>query len=149
MSRLRSPNSSPSKTPPPSDQQQLASRRAAQQFWSGTLSWEDTPGAVQEMVRKTFGIKVSHSRCACVCVCELVSLREIEIEIFVMQKLQPKYLKKYSIHTVKTEVCLCVLVCERRVCVESVCVSDCSFTLPLGRRRCGVWPTLGVRVVRL
>ena len=86
----------------------------------------------------------SRSATLSVCVCELVSLRERDREIFVMQKLQPKYLKKYSIHTVKTEVCLCVLVCERRVCV-----SDCSFTLPLGRRRCGVWPTLGVRVVRL
>ena len=40
-----------------------------------------------------------------------------------MQKLQPKCLKKYSIHTVKTEVCLCVLVCERKVCVYLTAVS--------------------------
>lgn len=49
------------KTPravPPSDQQQLASRRAAQQFWSSTLPWDSTPHTVLEQARRAFGIKV-------------------------------------------------------------------------------------------
>lgn len=48
-----------SRTLPPSDEQQLASRKAAQQFWSSTLSWEHTPPSVQEQARRAFGIKVS------------------------------------------------------------------------------------------
>lgn len=58
---LRSGKPDSHKTPravPPSDEQQLASRKAAQQFWASTSSWEDTPPAVQEQARRTFGIKV-------------------------------------------------------------------------------------------
>ena len=105
VSRSKAPSgssSSSSRAPraavlPPSDQQQLASRRAAQQFWSSTTPWEKVPPAVQEEAQRVFGIKVSWSLAVGVCVCPERSL----------QKLQLKYLKKYSIHMVKTEVREC------------------------------------------
>ncbi|CAI8047719.1 Twinkle protein, mitochondrial [Geodia barretti] len=78
VSKSKAPNPASSKVPrvvPPSDTQQLASRRAAQQFWSSTTPWEETPAIIQDQARRAFGIK----------------------------KLQQKYLKKYTIHTVKTE----------------------------------------------
>lgn len=125
---------------PPSDEQQLASRKAAQQFWASTSSWEDTPPSVQEQARKAFGIKVFSFW-------PNVRERKTSVPVF-LQRLQPKYLKKYSIHTVKTEVSgrgggggegYCVLM---SLIGYVLC---CSFTHLRGERGCGVLHIRGVK----
>lgn len=62
VTKSKGPGPTSSKTlraVPPSDERQLASRRVAQEFWSSTTAWEDTPASVLEEIMKVFGIKVS------------------------------------------------------------------------------------------
>ena len=66
--RPPSPSSTTSSSPsspcplPPSDLQQLASRKEAQVFWRRTQPWLETAKAIQDQARRVFWIKVGRSR---------------------------------------------------------------------------------------